>query len=749
MIIIIFGQVVGNIDIQGLKYRSKNNFLNSLTIKQNKPFAFSFLRNYLYSLYSLGFLDTLEVYGKFRKDTIDLLFKVSDYPIINNIKWEIKKPSNDIEDSLAFFKGLPASDYNRLRISQIIEKQFVNKSYLNPKIEIYEKFLESNRVDLIIRGNIGNKYKISKIEFYGNKSFSSKILKNLMSNKEINFWRKILRGGYFSSVKFDKDLKIIEDLYKNNGFADFKVDSFNLEFKENFVNIKIFLNEGKKYYFGNVQFDGNTKFSNEELNNIIGIKKRLGIISSIRYKLGYGVSYNPNLYSRAKVIESVSNISGIYADSGYIYAQIESIEEKRDSFIDILFKIKENWKVKVRLINIVGNTKTWDEVIRRELVIFPGNYFNRTLLLLSYRNLYYLNYFSNISVNFRPVIEDSSLIDLDIKVEEKPTGQIGAGASYSQIDGFFFNVNLQQPNFLGRGWTIAFLAEYGARRQNYQISFTEPWFGGKPTLVGINIYSLNRYLFTFSQRNSGISLSYGRRLWNIFSKLRFDYTFEYISVYDISSIYEGTQFYEFWTKRDKVLSSSLTTTFSYDTRDRIFNPSRGYLFNFPYTLTGGPVGGDLHYVKFIPEFQFLIPNYKDKVVSFFRISWGSIFSILSKQELPPYEYFALGDIGPLGLRGYSFRSIGTKVGNSVLGGRHFFRFTFEERIRPTDQFYISLFYEAGNSWWSIKTIDWNLYDAIGIGFRIEVPIIGIMGFDFAYSLKNKNLQTHFALGPYY
>ncbi len=749
MIIIIFGQVVGNIDIQGLKYRSKNNFLNSLTIKENKPFAFPFLRNYLYNLYSLGFLDTLEVYGKFRKDTIDLLFKVSDYPVINNIKWEIKKPSNDIEDSLAFFKGLPASDYNKLRISQIIEKQFVNKSYLNPKIEIYEKFLESNRVDLIIRGNIGNKYKISKIEFYGNKSFSSKILKNLMSNKEINFWRKILRGGYFSSVKFDKDLKIIEDLYKNNGFADFKVDSFNLEFKENFVNIKIFLNEGKKYYFGNVQFNGNTKFSDEELNNIISIKKRLGIISSIRYKLGYGVSYNPNLYSRAKVIESVSNISGIYADSGYIYAQIEPIEEKRDSFIDILFKIKENWKVKVRLINIVGNTKTWDEVIRRELVIFPGNYFNRTLLLLSYRNLYYLNYFSNISVNFRPVIEDSSLIDLDIKVEEKPTGQIGAGASYSQIDGFFFNVNLQQPNFLGRGWTIAFLAEYGARRQNYQISFTEPWFGGKPTLVGINIYSLNRYLFTFSQRNSGISLSYGRRLWNIFSKLRFDYTFEYISVYDISSIYEGTQFYEFWTKRDKVLSSSLTTTFSYDTRDRIFNPSRGYLFNFPYTLTGGPVGGDLHYVKFIPEFQFLIPNYKDKVVSFFRISWGSIFSILSKQELPPYEYFALGDIGPLGLRGYSFRSIGTKVGNSVLGGRHFFRFTFEERIRPTDQFYISLFYEAGNSWWSIKTIDWNLYDAIGIGFRIEVPIIGIMGFDFAYSLKNKNLQTHFALGPYY
>ncbi|MEO0196479.1 MAG: outer membrane protein assembly factor BamA [candidate division WOR-3 bacterium] len=749
MLIFVFNQVVGNIEVYGLKYHSKNMLLNNLGIRTNKPFPFILFKNYLYSLYIQGFLDTLEVYEKSRNDTIDLLFKVSDYPIINNFKWEIKKPSKEIEDSLAFFKGLPASDYNKFKIAKMVERYFVNKGYVNPKIEISQKFLDNSRVELIVKGNIGNKYRISKIEFYGNKNFSSKLLKNLMSNKEVNTLRRILRGGYFSEVKFQKDLKTIEELYKNNGFPDFKIDSFNFEYEANFLKIKIFLNEGKKYYFGSVEYDGNKKFSNDELNKVITIKKPLNFINSIKYKLGYGISYNPNSYSRARVLESLSNISALYSDSGYIYAQIEPIEEKRDSFIDIKFKIKENWKVKVRLVNIVGNTKTWDEIIRRELYIFPGDYFNRSLLLLSYRNLYYLNYFSNINVNFKPVIEDSSLIDLEIKVEEKPTGQFGAGASYSQLDGLFFNVNLQQPNFLGRGWTIGVLAEYGVRRQNYQLSFTEPWFGGKPVLVGVNIYSLNRYLFTFSQRNTGISLSYGRRLWDLFSKIRFDYTFEYISVYDISSLYEGTQFYDFWTKRDKVLSSSLTTTFSYDTRDRIFNPSRGYFFNFPYTLTGGPIGGNLHYVKLMPELSFLVPNYKDKLISFFRISWGSIFSILSKQELPPYEYFALGDIGPLGLRGYSFRSIGTKIGNSILGGRHFFRITFEERIRPTDQFYISLFYEAGNSWWSLKTIDWNLYDAVGVGFRIEVPIIGIMGFDFAYSLKYKQFQTHFALGPYY
>ncbi len=749
MLIFLFTQVVGKIDVEGLKYRSKNAFLNSLRIKEKSLFQKEFFRNYLYYLYSNGFLDTLEVYGTLRGDTIDLRFKVSDYPIINGFKWNIKKPSKEFEDSMAFFRGLPASDYNKFRIKNMLEKYYISKGYVNPKIEISQKFIDNTRVELVISGNIGNKYKISKIEFYGNHNFNSKLLKNLMSNKEVNFWRKILRGGYFSEVKFEKDLKTLEDFYKNNGFADFKIDSFKTEYDGKFIKIKIFLNEGRKYYFGNVSFGGNEKFNNSMLEKVITIKKPLPLLSAIRYKLGYGVSYNPKLYSRIKVLESLTNISGLYADSGYIYAQIEPIEEKRDSFVDIKFKIRENWKVKIRLVNIYGNTKTWDEVIRREIYVFPGDYFNKSLLMLSYRNLYYLNYFSNINVNFKPVAEDSNFVDLEINVEEKPTGQVGAGASYSQLDGLFFNVNLQQPNFLGRGWTVGFVAEYGARRQNYQISFTDPWFGGRPTLLGINIYSLTRFLFTFNQRNTGISLSYGIRLWNVFSRLRFDYTFEYISVYDISPLYAGSDFYEFWTTRDKVLSSSLTTTFSYDTRDRVFNPSKGYAFSFPYTLNGGPIGGNLHYVKITPEFIFITPNYKDKLISFFRISWGSIFSIIAKQELPPYEYFALGDVGPLGLRGYDFRSIGTRVGSSVLGGRHFFRFTFEERIRPTDQFYISLFYEAGNSWWALKTIDFKLYDAVGVGFRVEVPIVGIMGFDFAYSLKYKEFKTHFNLGPYY
>lgn len=750
LLIIILGQIIGKIEVEGLKYRSKSSFLYNFLLRENTPFQEPFFRNYLYDIYEKGFLDNFEVYGNFRNDTLDLIFKVSDYPIINNFKWEIKRVPKEIQDSISFYKGLPASNYNKYKISKMIEKFYISKGHVDPRVEIKEKFIDNASLDLIISGSIGQKYRISKIEFYGNKNFSDRLLKNLLSNKEVNFIRKIFKGGYFSQEKFNKDLTTLESFYKNNGFADFKIDSFKFEYEEKLMKIKIFLNEGKKYYFGSISFEGNSKFKNEELENTITIKKPLNLFSSIRYRLGYGIWYNSKLYSRAKVLESVNNISGLYADSGYIYAQVEPIEEKSDSIVNIKFKVKENWKVKVRLVNIYGNSKTWDEIIRREIYVFPGEYFNRSLLLLSYRNLYYLNYFSNISVNFKPVLEDSSLVDLEIKVEEKPTGQIGAGASYSQLDGLFFNINLQQPNFLGRGWTIGLLAEYGARRQNFQISFTEPWFGGKPVLVGINIYSLNRYLFTFNQRNTGISISYGTRLWNLFSRIKFDYTFEYISVYDISPLYEGSQFYDFWTKNPRVLSSSLTTTFSYDTRDRVFNPSKGYSFSFPWTITGGPIGGNLHYIKFTPELITIIPNYKDKLVSFLRLNWGSIFSILSKQELPPYEYFALGDVGPLGLRGYDFRSIGTRVGSSVLGGKHFFRFTFEERIRPTDQFYISLFYETGNSWWAIKTINFkNLYDAIGIGFRIEVPIVGIMGFDFAYSLKNREFKTHFNLGPYY
>ncbi len=750
MLELFISQIVGEVDVQGLRYRQKEAIVDALHLRKGLPYPKLLFRAYIYNLYKQGYLDSLFVFGEISGDTLNVKVLATDAPVISKFRWNIKKvDEKNLNDSISIYIGLPATKYRLKEIERYIEGFYERRNYINTDVSLRLENITPSRVAVIVEGNLGEKYKLAKIYIEGNRYFSDATLKSLMKNKELNWIRRILRSGWFSAEKLKEDISAIENFYHNHGFPDARVDTFFVRYdvdrKLAYIHIRI--HEGKKYYFGNITFSGNVKFSDEELRKHLAIGKPPNIFQRIKYRFFLKAPLETKAYSKEKLMLSIQNIAGLYADSGYLYVQVEPSETRRDSFIDVDFRIKENWKVRIRLVNILNNTKTWEEVIRRELYVFPGEYFNRSKLMLSYRNLYYLNYFSNIGINFKPVREDSSYVDLEISVEEKPTGQIGGGASYSQLDGFYLNASLRQPNFMGRGWNFSIVVEYGARRKNFQIGFTDPWFGGEPITLGGSIYNTTIDYFTFTQRNTGFSVTYGRRLWNIFSRITLSYALDRIEVLDLAS-FGGTPFYEFWSKRKGIITSGLTVTFAYDNRDRIFNASRGFRFSFPWKIVGGPLGGDLFYTRITPEFQLFVPNYKDKLVSFVRLNWGSLFPLLHAQQLPPFEYFALGDVGYYGLRGYDLRSIGTRVGNAVLGGRHFFRFTFEERIRFSDQFFLLFFYEAGNSWWSLKTIDYKLFSSVGVGFRIEVPMLGVMGFDFAYSLENREFKTHFQIGPY-
>ena len=753
MWLFLTAQVIGDVQVEGLKYRPQETAKSYLKAYPGRPFSPLMFRTYVYNFYRAGFLDTLLIYSSRRNDTVDLLIKAVDVPSIVGFDFKIQKVnSKELNDSLLkFYKGLPATDYNLFKLKKELTEFYEKAGYVNTDIRLRTVKAGPAGVRVVVEGNVGEKYRIRKIVFHGNEHIPDHTLRSIMQNRELNFWRKVIRGGWLSMKKLREDIKRIEEFYHDNGYPDAEVDSFRVIYdsRDYMATINIYITEGQKKYFGNVAFEGNEKFSDSTLYGLITFNKPPDILTRAKYRFVYKFPYDSRAYSQKKVMESLQNISGLYADSGYLYVQVNPEEKTRDSVIDITFHIKENWKVKIRKVNIVNNHRTWEEVIRRELFVFPGDYFNRSKLMLSYRNLYYLNYFQNIGIDFKPVPEDSTQVDLVIKVEEKPTGQFGGGASYSQLEGFFVNASIRQPNFMGRGWNLSLLVEYGIYRKNFSLSFTDPWFGGEPTMLGGSIYSTSRYLYTFNQRNTGLSITYGKRLWNVFSKISLRYALEYISVSDISPLYEGTPFYDFWTTHEKILLSSITTTFTYDTRNRIFNASRGFKVEVPWKVAGGPLGGDIGYTKILPEFQIYIPQYRDKIVAWTRINWGSIFSILYPQQIPPDEYFALGDVGYFGLRGYDLRSIGTRVGKTVLGGRHFFRFTFEEHFRVNDQLYLLAFYEAGNAWWSLKTVDFTrLYDAVGVGFRVEVPMLGVMGFDFAYSLKNREWKTHFQMGYY-
>ncbi len=759
MVFVILAQVftVSEVELpESLLYGvSRDYVLEQLGIRPGSRVRLWDVDKGLRRLFGTGNFDDVRIYGSLNPDsTLKLRLELDQAPFIKDFELKFVRhyKKKKLLDTLRKeFKGRAATKFRLFQIKQRVKDLYKEKGYLKAevKVEVGEPN-EKGEVKLRVIVNEGEKYKIGQIEIEGNRAFPDELLERQLSNRELSFWRRITRGGNFDEEKWQEDLTKIETFYRNHGFPKAKVDSFKIDYlKKGLMKITVWVSEGPRCRWGKIAFEGNEVFSDSALAKIAGIPPRKNPLEMLKSKI-QGIPYDPSLYSKEKVQQAVINISGAYADSGYIYSVVTPIEELRDTFVDIKFQIKENWKVKVRKIDIVGNTRTYEEVIRREIDLMPGEYFNREVAVKSIRDLYYLNYFETVDIQFRP-LPDSSWVDVLFKVKEKPTGQIGAGASYSGLEGFFFNASLTEPNFLGRGQRISFLVDWGSRRRNYQFSFTEPWLFGKPQSVGFSIHDLTRYYpFRYNERTRGFGVSHSRWLWSDLWRWNIGYNLERIKVYDVSSVYKGLPFYEFWENRESLLSSSITTGITYDSRNRFFNAFKGRRLSYQFTLVGGPLGGDVAYVKHILEGTQYFPNIKSgKLVSVLRAKWGSLFGITSGTDIPFYEYFALGDIGPYGLRGYSWRSVGVAVGGHVIGGRHFLILTFEERWRFNDQVYALAFAEAGNSWWRLDMVDLgSLKRSVGIGIRAEVPMLGILGFDLGYGIDNDGGRwvPHFQMG---
>ncbi len=742
---------------ESLRYGvSQDYILEQLGIKPGSRVRLRDVDRGLRRLFGTGNFNDIQIYGELGPDSsLKLRLKLEQVPFIKDFELKFVRhyKKKKLLDTLRKeFRGRGATKFRLFQIRQRVKELYKEKGYLKAEVQV-EVGEPDEKGEAVVRVivNEGEKYKIGQIEIEGNETFPDELLERQLVNRELSLWRRITRGGNFKEDAWHEDLAKIEEFYRNHGFPKAKVDSFRIDYlKKGLMKITVWVSEGPRCRWGKVEFEGNAVFSDSALREIAGIPPRKNFLELLKSKL-QGIPYDPGLYSKAKVQEAVTNISGAYADSGYIYSVVTPLEELEDTLVNIKFQIKENWKVKVRKIEIAGNTRTYEEVIRREIDLMPGEYFNRELAVKSIRDLYYLNYFENVDLQFKP-LADSSWVDVVFKVKEKPTGQIGAGMSYSGLEGFFFNASLTEPNFLGRGERVSFLVDWGSRRKNYQFSFTEPWLFGKPQSLGFSVHDLTRYYpFQYNERTRGFGVSHSRWLWSDLWHWSLSYNLEWIRVYDISSAYQGLPFYEFWKSRESLLSSSATTGITYDSRNRFFNAFKGMRLSYSFTLVGGPLGGDVSYVKHIVEGAFYKPNIKSgKLVSVARAKWGSLFGITSGTDIPFYEYFALGDIGPYGLRGYSWRSVGVAVGGHVIGGRHFLILTFEERWRFNEQVYALAFAEAGNSWWRLDMVDLStLKRSVGIGIRAEVPMLGILGFDLAYGIDNEGGRwvPHFQMGP--
>jgi len=683
------------------------------------------------NLWSLKLFSNVEVLiDKEIAGGVYLIIRVKEYPRLEKIELvgnkKIKK--DDIDKKLDFYRGQVLSAYQINKARRKIKKLYAEKGYLLAEItpETYDSE-KKGKVILRLKIKEGNKVQVKKINFFGNEKFSDgKLRKQFKEIKEDRWWR----GADFDRKKYRKDLEKVIEFYRKEGFRDAEItqDSVYYDYRKKDIFVDITMNEGSRYYIGDITWEGNELFPVEQLQSMLGFEK--------------GDAYNSEKIQKALA----ERLGSLYYDSGYIYSRIDPREKPvaKDT-VNIHFLVTEGKPVKVNLIHIAGNTKTKEKVIRRELRIAPGMVFSKALLERSQREAWILNYFSDVKIDYWPVGEDK--IDLKFTVAEKSTDMANMSAGWSERDKMIGSVGVAMNNLFGNGQRLSFDWNFGRYYRSFQIGFTEPWLLDTPTLAGFSFYDTNRdsRWIGYRQRSSGGSFRLGRRFRWPDNYFRGDWIYRIDStelsdfVQSIIDANPRNIVSEHWP----LISSSITQIITRNSLNRPEFPTEGTEVSLSTEFSGGIMGGNVGFKKIIFSASWFTPAIW-KFVLYNHTTIGYLDGWTKKSRIPYLEYFFLGGEGmsrSTPLRGYDDPLAGYATS---AGGKVMLKYTSEIRFQiiPNPTTFGLVFAEAGNTWENVSDTDpFDLRRSVGIGARIFMPMIGIIGFDYAYGFDNIDYTT--------
>ncbi|MCK4806125.1 MAG: outer membrane protein assembly factor BamA [Candidatus Aegiribacteria sp.] len=681
-------------------------------------------------LFGLGYFSNIEIQADTAGGVADLLIVVNENRLLSRI--EFSNPGcldeDDVLDSLSLFPGQTVSP-GQVEEARTVVLHFYAEDHRHEALvtPIWLDPDSDNRSVLLFECEEGPNIRVGEINFSGNTAFNDGKLRGQMDTRQDSFWR----SGRYRKNEFEAGLDSVIVFYQDHGYPEARILDVEQSMLEDgrHLRFEITLEEGGYYTFGDISFSGNEAFSDSILVSVMDMKPG-------------------DEYSRKKLHSSLMTLYELFQERGYFYAGIDPVVTAGDpdNTLDIAYIVNEGERAHVRRIEITGNNRTLENIIRRQLTVYPGDMFQRSALMRSYRNIYYLNYFSNVGVDFR-YLEDSPDVDIVFDVEEKTTGKAGIGAAYGGGTGFSGFVELGETNLFGRGQHLNFNYQFSKTQQDIHISFTEPWFRDTPLSLGGEIFHTTYNESEYDRRRTGGAVTVGRPIpWVDYSSASIKYSLEKVNVFNITS--DTTSYY--YSLRDidwPRWTSSVRLNFTRDSRDRQMFASRGSLNSLTGEFAGGVLGGNIGFQKYLIDSSWHVPSFW-RFIFFLRARVGMVAS-LDGREPPAYELFELGGTGFYGVRGYPSNSITGRTGYEKVGGRSMLILTAEYRCRIIDQLQLAVFADAGNTWDSWSSSDFSdLNRGAGIGIRIEVPMLGVIGFDYAYSLdgSERGWEPHFQFG---
>jgi len=685
---------------------------------------------------------------------IFILIEVKENERLNEIVIKNNKEldEEDIKEAIDRTRGDILSGYDIYLIEKDI-KELYNEEGLQ-FVELETEISDSERdyyLDLELYIEEGNEFYVESIDFEGNSKFDNSDLAGAFNDTKTTSWYQFWASSKFNKDEYIKDIELLNKFFKKEGFIDGEVISDTVIYdQENAtVNILIKINEGEQLHVRNIEFDGNTVFPD------IMLIERLEFVKGDKYDLE---KFEQNL----RMNEAQTDASSLYSNTGYLFADFKKTETRiaKDS-VDILIKVFENDRVKVRKVNIVGNIKTKDKVIRRELYVRPGDFFNRKALIESVKALGVLNYFNQEALrpDVKPVASDKTQVDVEFRVEERSTDTFNASIGFAGTFGLtgsvgftFNNFSLFEPLKGGGGEVFNFNWEFGqfSRYQNFSIGYSQPWLMDKPTTVGFNLFrrKLN-YSATYRYTTTGLSINGGRRFKWPDNYFRGNWSLRY----QVNDVAEGTTsaYYRPGLSDEITLGQSISRI----SLNNTFFPTVGSRFNFRTNFAIGALGiGNTDYLKNELNFDMYSPLLtvaeQDRVVLYTGVKMGYITSLSDDPEnvISPIEMYrmggnGLGGFGVTPLRGYEDNSV------NDIGGQLLSKYTVELRVAVSLDpmpLFVYGFSEAGNVWNDFGDVDpFKLKRSAGVGLQILMMPLGVIGFSYGYGFDSPS--DEFGLNP--
>ncbi|MDD3721698.1 MAG: outer membrane protein assembly factor BamA [Lutibacter sp.] len=787
---------LGGITVKGLqKFEEETvKVFTGLVIGQEIKLPGDKLTSAIKKLYETKQFSNVDVYVSIIDgDVAYLEFEVQELPQLNNviIQGVKKRKAKDLQKDADLKKGAMLTDNLIVTSKNYFRKKYQEKGYLKAKVTLDTKPDTSsvNTVNMLVYIDKGSKIKIKDINFEGNKAFSDKKLRKSMKKTKKRLLGRFWKKSKYIETDFNEDLENIVTSYSEKGYRDARVIDHSLTFNDNnTISLDIKVEEGKKYYFGDLRFLGNTRYTDEQLQSILRIEK--------------GDVYNGKVLK-----ERVSgtgkpdsdDITTLYQDNGYLFSRVLPVETRiNNDSIDVEIRIYEDSPTKIKKITVNGNDRTNDHVIYREIRTKPGYLYSKSDIIRTIREIGQLGFFDAeaITPDLNPNYQDKT-VDIDYTVAEKGSSQIelqggyGGGSFIGTLGLSFnnfsaknlFNKKAYKPLPMGDGQTLALRLQKSRYYTTSSFSFTEPWLGGKkPQSLSFSIYNSKQFRYDYTtnkvdknQRLNivGLTVGLGKRLKWPDNYFTLSQSVSY-QLYDLKDYPIST--FSFSTGQSNNLSYSITLGRSSAGSNPVF-PTYGSDFSigakltFPYSLVNNKDYSTIDDQEKYKWLEYYKTSFKGKwytaLTKDLVLMSNTEFGILGnyKKELgdSPFERYFVGGDGmssyqldgreTIALRGYENGRL-----SSIEGGTVYNKFQMELRypitLKPSASIYVLGFLEAGNSYDGFENFNpFVLKRSAGFGLRIFMPAFGLLGIDFANGFdplpgqtEKSGWQTHFIIG---